>query len=64
MNQKMPKAQWDALVMLCVDLCVNLNLDPGVIRGHRDFVATKCPGDWLYAALPQLIIDVRANMPS
>lgn len=64
MTKKMPKAQWDALVALCVDLCINLNLDPSVIRGHRDFAATKCPGDWLYAALPQLIADVRANMPS
>ncbi|WP_412540257.1 peptidoglycan recognition family protein [Longispora sp. K20-0274] len=50
-----PAAQWNALVKLCAYLCDQYGLDPKVaIRGHRDFNATECPGDALYAKLPAL----------
>ncbi len=62
MTEAMPQKQWDSLVALCADLCRNLSLDPSCIRGHRDFKSTDCPGDWLYAQLPQLIADVKKRM--
>lgn len=34
------------------------------ISGHRDGCATQCPGDSLYARLPDLRIDVRAHIDS
>ncbi|PRX99539.1 peptidoglycan recognition protein family protein [Allonocardiopsis opalescens] len=50
-----PGAMFDALVETCVWLCRSYRLDPhSAIRGHRDFNATACPGDELYAMLPRL----------
>lgn len=62
MTESMPPEQWDSLVNLCADLCKSLKLSPDNIKGHRDFSATDCPGDWLYAQLPQLIADVKKRM--
>lgn len=46
---------FDALVQTCAWLCTAYNLDPHqAIVGHRDYVATQCPGDVLYARLPEL----------
>ena len=44
------------LVQTCAWLCSVYGLDPQVaIVGHRDYVATtQCPGDVLYARLPEL----------
>ena len=45
----------DSLVATLAWLCEAYNLDPQVaILGHRDFNATACPGDVLYAMLPDL----------
>ena len=58
MTVPMAPKQWSSLVDLCASLCRALNLEPTAIKGHRDFTATACPGDWLYGQLPQLRIDV------
>lgn len=62
MTKTMPKIQWDCLVDLCADLCRSLGIAPSQIRGHRDFSATACPGDWLYGQLPNLIADVTGRL--
>ncbi|MFD6952973.1 N-acetylmuramoyl-L-alanine amidase [Nocardiopsis sp. TSRI0078] len=45
----------DSLVATLAWLCGAYGLDPHrAILGHRDFNATACPGDVLYAMLPEL----------
>jgi hypothetical protein len=54
-----PAALWNALVQTLAWLCDDYGLDPQAsIVGHRDYVATQCPGDAFYAKLPQLRNDV------
>lgn len=57
-----PQILYGSLVSLCAYVCQQYNLDPNEIYGHRDFNSTQCPGDVLYAKLPQLRRDVAANM--
>lgn len=47
---------FNSLVQTCAWLCSVYGLDPHVaIVGHRDYVTTtQCPGDVLYARLPEL----------
>lgn len=46
---------WNSLVATCAWLCTVYSLDPQTaIVGHRDYNATACPGDVLYARLPEL----------
>ncbi|TDD83062.1 N-acetylmuramoyl-L-alanine amidase [Actinomadura darangshiensis] len=52
-------ALWSALVQTLAWLCDVYGLDPhAAIAGHRDYVATQCPGDALYAELPRLRNEV------
>jgi N-acetylmuramoyl-L-alanine amidase len=62
MTTAMPPQQWSSLVELCASLCASLKLAPTAIKGHRDFTNTDCPGDWLYAQLPQLRLDVAQRL--
>ena len=62
MTAQMAPVQWDSLVDLCASLCDSLKLPPTAIKGHRDFTATDCPGDWLYGQLPQLRMDVAKRL--
>lgn len=57
-----PAAQYDALVRLCAWLCQQYGIPATELYGHRDFVNTSCPGDALYARLPQLRRDVAARL--
>jgi len=59
---QMPAVQWRSLVDLCASICSSCKISPDNIRGHRDFVPTQCPGDWLYAQLPRLRQDVRQRL--
>ncbi len=53
----------EALAETCVWLCGVYNLDPSsAIVGHRDFNATGCPGDALYAMLSDLRGDVASRI--
>ena len=54
--------QWNSLVDLCVSICSSCKIDPDNIKGHRDFIETQCPGDWLYSQLPRLRSDVRNRL--
>ena len=51
---QMKTQQWNSLVDLCVSICSSCKIDPDNIKGHRDFIETQCPGDWLYSQLPRL----------
>ncbi|HEX6287674.1 MAG TPA: peptidoglycan recognition family protein [Herpetosiphonaceae bacterium] len=59
-----PDALYNKLVSLCAYICQQYGLGPGRIFGHRDFNATECPGDRLYAMLPRLRDDVRQRLAS
>ncbi|GAA2774541.1 hypothetical protein GCM10019017_18670 [Streptomyces showdoensis] len=55
-------AQYAKLVDLCAYICAQYGLRAYQIFGHRDFNNTECPGDRLYAMLPQLRADVAARI--
>lgn len=46
-------AQLDSLALLLADLCDFYILEVEAIVGHRDLLATLCPGTALYTSLPQ-----------
>ncbi len=50
----MPGQQWAATVALHAALTFYCKIDSASIHGHRDFIATTCPGDYLYARLGEL----------
>jgi hypothetical protein len=54
---------WDSLVATLAWLCDVYGLNPlTAIVGHRDYVATQCPGDAFYARLPELRNDVATSL--
>lgn len=55
-----PAALYDKLVDLCAFICDKYGLPATQIFGHRDFMATACPGNILYGMLPGLRSDVAA----
>lgn len=58
-----PRAtQYAALVDLITHICRQYGLRAYQIYGHRDFNNTLCPGDRLYALIPQLRKDVAARI--
>ena len=59
-----PAALFASLVATCAWLCERYGLDPfAAIVGHRDYVTTTvCPGDVLYARLPELRQRVAAAL--
>ncbi|MEV7939710.1 N-acetylmuramoyl-L-alanine amidase [Kitasatospora sp. NPDC088264] len=54
--------QYAALVDLITYICRQYGLRAYQIYGHRDFNNTECPGDRLYALIPQLRRDVAARI--
>jgi hypothetical protein len=63
MSKAVPGSLWRSLVEVCVWLCRKYDLDPSrAIVGHRDYNNTSCPGDVLYARLPQLRRSVAARL--
>ncbi|GAA4631483.1 hypothetical protein GCM10023196_061070 [Actinoallomurus vinaceus] len=59
-----PTALWNALVQTLAWLCDLYGLSPATaIVGHRDYNSTtQCPGDALYAQLPQLRSEVAGKL--
>ncbi|MGW2313775.1 peptidoglycan recognition protein family protein [Actinomadura luteofluorescens] len=56
-------ALWEKLVATCAWLCDVYGLEPhAAIVGHRDYNATACPGDALYALLPRLRNQVAESL--
>lgn len=45
---------WDSLVDLVAFIAAQYEISPDMIRGHRDFNSTECPGDVLYGRIPEL----------
>ncbi|GAA4102781.1 hypothetical protein GCM10022214_80940 [Actinomadura miaoliensis] len=63
MEDEVPRRLWVSLERVCAWLCAQYELDPfRAIVGHRDFAATDCPGDVLYAMLPDLRRGVAARL--
>jgi N-acetylmuramoyl-L-alanine amidase len=54
MEESPTEEQMASLVTLCADLCDTYGLTPDAIVGHRDKDQTACPGDNLYALLPEV----------
>lgn len=46
----------------CLVLCKRYNINPEHIYGHRDFMATACPGKNLYIKLSEIREYVKENM--
>ncbi|HEX6685337.1 MAG TPA: peptidoglycan recognition family protein [Candidatus Limnocylindrales bacterium] len=59
-NVQIRDEHYNKLVRMCAYICQQYGIPPRNIFGHRDFNATACPGDRLYARLPRLRDDVRA----
>ncbi len=57
-----PAVLYSSLTSMCAYICTQYGLDPAEIYGHRDFNDTECPGDVLYSMLPQLRLDVAAQL--
>lgn len=57
-SEQAPEALYDSLVTFCAYICTQYGVAASQIFGHRDFMSTACPGDQLYAKLPQLRLDV------
>ena len=49
-----PAALFNKLVDLCAHMCDKYSIGSNQIFGHRDFMATACPGNILYGMLPEL----------
>ena len=57
------KEQLNSLVELLQYLCGEYNIEPNKdnLVGHRDLMATACPGESLYKQLPEIIERVRLD---
>src|SRR3989344_4365604 len=55
--QKVPDQALDETARLIAELSktYGFTINAQTIRGHRDFIATQCPGTQLYASIPLLI---------
>ncbi len=54
MTVNVTTALWNSLVKLVAYIAQQYGIPTSRIRGHRDFNNTLCPGDVLYARLPEL----------
>jgi len=61
-QQTMSAVQWNQLVKLVAALCALTGIPPAMIKAHRDFNKTECPGNWLYKQLPKLRAEVAARL--
>ncbi|MEV7094667.1 peptidoglycan recognition family protein [Amycolatopsis sp. NPDC051045] len=59
-----PETQFASLVVFCAYICRQYGIPVEEIKGHRDFYNTECPGDRLYAKLPQLRSEVAKALKS
>ena len=57
-----PTALWNSLVNLVAYIAAQYAVPVANIKGHRDFNSTQCPGDVLYARLPELRSAVAAKL--
>ncbi len=64
MTTSMLSGHYTQLVAMCAYICQQYGISSSQIYGHRDFNNTDCPGDVLYAKLPQIRVDVAAKLGS
>lgn len=50
-EQQPTRAQLDSLVQVLAWAAVEFDVEPDTIAGHRDYAATACPGEALYAGI-------------
>ncbi len=62
MTEHPPAVLYATLTSMCAYICWQYGLSASAIYGHRDYKDTDCPGDVLYAMLPQLRLDVAAEV--
>ncbi|HEV8557450.1 MAG TPA: N-acetylmuramoyl-L-alanine amidase, partial [Actinophytocola sp.] len=62
MTVDVPTALWNSLVNLVAYIADQYAIPVSNIKGHRDFNSTLCPGDVLYARLPELRSAVAAKL--
>jgi hypothetical protein len=62
MTVDVPTALWSSLVNLVAYIADQYAIPVSNIKGHRDFNSTLCPGDVLYARLPELRSAVAAKL--
>ncbi|MBK0869785.1 N-acetylmuramoyl-L-alanine amidase [Saccharopolyspora sp. HNM0986] len=60
-SASVPGALFESLTELCAYMVAQYGIEAGEIYGHRDFMSTDCPGDELYAKLPELRSAVAAR---
>lgn len=53
-----PNSLWNQLVSHGAYICQKYGIATAAIKGHRDFVATECPGDVFYGMLPKLRTEI------
>ncbi|MFD9958008.1 N-acetylmuramoyl-L-alanine amidase [Amycolatopsis sp. NPDC058986] len=53
-KEDVPPALWNSLVNLVAYIAHQYGIAPAMIKGHRDFNSTECPGTVLYNRLPEL----------
>jgi hypothetical protein len=63
-EQVFTDVQYDALVGLLAHFCEIYRIDPALIRGHKDYTETACPGKNIYRHISsgQLISDVTEHL--
>lgn len=61
-EEDVPQMLWDSLVRLVAYMADQYGITTDFIKGHRDFNSTQCPGDVLYARLPELREAVAAEL--
>lgn len=62
MEENVPQTLWDSLVHLVSYMCSQYEIPVEQIKGHRDFNSTACPGDVLYARIPELRAEVAGRL--
>ena len=57
MDETLPDSALNVLAQLIADLSkkYGFKINSTTVKGHRDFIATQCPGDSLYGRLPGII---------
>jgi len=61
-EEDVPQPLWDSLVDLVSYVASQYGIPVEQIKGHRDFNSTQCPGDVLYARLPELREEVAGRL--
>lgn len=59
-NDPVTKEQLDAFESVASYIVAKYGVNPDTLKGHRDYKSTDCPGDEMYAKLPELKARLKA----